>query len=327
MTIEVDEYFAGVRANDRTLLARAITLIESEAEMHRRTAEELLERLLPYTGKSVRIGISGVPGAGKSTFIEALGLRLVEGGHRVAVLTVDPTSTQSGGSILGDKTRMGELSRRSEALIRPSPSGGALGGVARKTREAMLVCEAAGYDIVLVETVGVGQSETDVAAMVDVFALLLLPNAGDELQGIKRGILELADVLVVNKADAAQRAHAEQTKAWYDNALRHLFALSPEDKPEVLLASALEGTGVAEVHDAILELHSGRVGSGEINERRSAQAMQWMQHVLERELLRRLHAHPPTRRRYNELLAEVEAGKAIPTRAAREVLEAFLTSV
>src|SRR2546429_6008778 len=234
-----------VRDGDRRALARAITLVESARADHRDDAVALLDELLPATGDAIRVGISGAPGAGKSTFIEALGTHLVDAGHRVAVLAVDPSSVRSGGSILGDKTRMEQLSRRPEAYIRPSPSSGTLGGVARRTREAMLVCEAACFDVVLVETVGVGQSEVAVAGMVDLFVLLLGPGAGDELQGVKRGIVELADLVVVNKADGDLADLARHTAADYTHAL-HLVGAA-----EVLLASALEGTGIAEVWTAV----------------------------------------------------------------------------
>src|SRR5437660_8733446 len=240
-----------VRGGDRRALARAITLVESTREDHRDDAITLLQALMPGAGVAIRVGISGAPGAGKSTFIETLGLHLVDAGHRVAVLAVDPSSTRSGGSILGDKTRMEQLSRRPQAFIRPSPSGGTLGGVARRTREALLVCEAAGFDVVLVETVGVGQSEVAVASMVDLFLLLLAPGAGDELQGVKRGIVELADLIVVNKADGALIEAARHTASDYAHAL-HLVG---QAGVQVLLASALEGTGIAEAW-AATEAHA-----------------------------------------------------------------------
>src|SRR5689334_4752463 len=238
------ELARAVRAGDRRALARAITLVESTRADHRADAVALLDAILPATGASTRVGISGAPGAGKSTFIEALGMNLVDAGHRVAVLAVDPSSRRSGGSILGDKTRMEMLSRRSEAFIRPSPSGGTLGGVARRTREALLLCEAAGHDVVLVETVGVGQSEVAVAGMVDVFVLLLAPGAGDDLQGVKRGIVELADVVVVNKSDGDLADLARHTAGDYAHAL-HLVGPA-----QVLLASARESMGIVEVWDA-----------------------------------------------------------------------------
>ena len=240
-----------IRRGDRRALARAITLIESTRADHRAAAEELLAELLPHTGNSIRIGISGVPGVGKSTFIEAFGLHVIGQGHKVAVLAVDPSSQRTGGSILGDKTRMEELTRNTSAFIRPSPSGGTLGGVARRTREAMLACEAAGYDVVIVETVGVGQSETAVSDMVDLFMLLLLPGGGDELQGIKKGIVELADLIVVNKADGALVDAARHAVAEYRHALALLRSPSKDWKVPVLTCSAATRIGVPEVWDTI----------------------------------------------------------------------------
>src|SRR5262245_35416005 len=241
--LTADDYYAGVRSANIAVLARALTLIESSSPRHQPLAEALLTRLLPHTGRAVRVGITGVPGVGKSTFIEALGLHLVRRGLRVAVLAVDPSSGVSGGSILGDKTRMPRLSAEPSAYIRPSPSAGTLGGVARKTRETMLVCEAAGFNVVLIETVGVGQSETVVADMTDCFVALMLPGAGDELQGIKRGLLELVDVIAVNKADGPTRAAAELAAQQYQTALQSL-AGRQDDTPAVLTCSALEGRGV-----------------------------------------------------------------------------------
>src|SRR5262245_50358875 len=261
-----------VREGDRRALARAITLVESARADHRDDAVALLDELLPATGDAIRVGISGAPGAGKSTFIETLGMHLVEAGHRVAVLAVDPTSTRSGGSILGDKTRMEELSRRSEAFIRPSPSGGTLGGVARRTREAMLVAEAAGFDVVVVETVGVGQSEVAVAGMVDAFCLLLAPGAGDELQGVKRGIVELADIVVVNKADGPLADVARHTAADYSHALHFVRPQTDVWEPKVLTASALEGEGIADVWSTVEEYISAARHAGEFERRRAEQA-------------------------------------------------------
>ena len=240
-----------ILAGDRRALARAITLIESRRSEHQEQAAQLLGRLLPATGQAVRLGISGTPGAGKSTFIEAFGAHLIEQGHRVAVLAVDPTSRRSGGSILGDKTRMQRLAQAQAAFVRPSPAGDSLGGVARRTREAGLVCEAAGFDVVLIETVGVGQNETAVADMVDCFVLLLAPGAGDELQGIKRGVIELADLVLINKADGELRAAARRAQADYKAALALLRPGTAGWAPEVLTCSALEGTGIAEVWQAV----------------------------------------------------------------------------
>jgi LAO/AO transport system kinase len=306
-----------VRAGDRRALARAITLVESTRADHRAEAATLLDALMPATGAATRVGISGAPGAGKSTFIEALGLHLVDRGHRVAVLAVDPSSTRSGGSILGDKTRMEQLARRDGAFIRPSPSGGTLGGVARRTREAMLVCEAAGFDVVIVETVGVGQSEVAVAGMVDAFVLLLAPGAGDELQGVKRGIVELADLVVVNKADGALADLARHTAADYAHAL-HLVGPA-----QVLLASALEGTGIAEVWDAIGALVAGARGAGDFERRRSTQARDWMWSEVTETLVERLRADAGVRAEVDALEADVGAGRVSAAAAARQLLRRF----
>src|SRR3954468_1002116 len=273
---ETGDLADAVRAGDRRALARAITLVESTRADHRAEAIALLDDVMPETGAAIRVGISGAPGAGKSTFIETLELHLVDAGHQVAVLAVDPSSTRSGGSILGDKTRMEQLSRRSEAFIRPSPSGGTLGGVARRTREALLLCEAAGHDVGLVETGGVGQSEVAVAGMVDVFVLLLAPGAGDDLQGVKRGIVELADVVVVNKADGDLAAAAERTAADYANALHFLRSRTEGWEVRVERASALLGEGIDRVWAAI-EAHSAMLAeSGALGVRRADQARDWM---------------------------------------------------
>jgi GTPase len=306
----VTELLDEVRQGDRRALARAITLVESTRSDHRDEATALLDELMPYTGGANRVGISGAPGAGKSTFIEALGMRLVQQGHRVAVLAVDPSSTRTGGSILGDKTRMEQLAREERAFIRPSPSGGTLGGVARRTREAMLVCEAAGFDVVIVETVGVGQSEVAVAGMVDLFVLLLAPGAGDELQGVKRGIVELADVVVVNKADGALADLARHTAADYTHAL-HLVG-----QARVLTASALEGTGIGEVWDAIEGAVAEADASGTRARRRAEQACDWMWAEISDTLMDRVRCAP-------ELAAlerDVAAGRISPAAAARRLL-------
>lgn len=311
-------------AGDRRALARAITLVESTRDDHRRTAEALLERLLPSTGGSIRIGITGVPGVGKSTFIERFGLHVIGQGSRVAVLAVDPSSKRSGGSILGDKTRMEDLSRHADAFIRPSPAGTTLGGVARRTRESMLLCEAAGFDVVFVETVGVGQSETAVADMVDMFLLLLLPGGGDELQGIKRGIVELADLLVVNKADGDLQDAARHTAADYRHALQMLRGASPHWSPRVQLCSALTGTGVPEVWEAVGDYRDALGQSGEIAARRASQARAWMWSEVGETLMTSLRAHPRVRATVGGLEKAVGQGTLPPATAARQMLELFL---
>lgn len=313
-----------VLAGDRRALARAITLIESTRADHRRQAETLLEELLPATGRSLRIGISGPPGVGKSTFIEAFGRHAIEQGKRLAVLAVDPTSRLSGGSILGDKTRMEELSRLEQAFIRPTPAGLTLGGVARRTREALLVCEAAGFDLIIVETVGVGQSETAVAEMVDLFLLLLLPGGGDDLQGIKRGIMELADLIVVNKADGDLAAAAERSAADVANALRLMQPLHQAWRPEVLRCSALKNTGIGAIWDRVEAFAAALTASGEIDTRRRAQAKAWLWHELSDNLLDALKAHPHVAQKIADVETSVAAGRMAPASAARAVLAAFL---
>jgi len=317
------ELATAVREGDRRALARAITLVESARSDHREDAVALLDELLPATGDAIRVGISGAPGAGKSTFIEALGSHLVDAGHRVAVLAVDPSSVRSGGSILGDKTRMEQLSRRPEAYIRPSPSSGTLGGVARRTREAMLVCEAACFDVVLVETVGVGQSEVAVAGMVDLFVLLLGPGAGDELQGVKRGIVELADLLVVNKADGELADLARHTAADYAHAL-HLVRSGDDGAVErVRTCSALLGDGIAELWETIEELVKAARASGDLAARRTEQARAWMWSEVTDTMLEEVRADPEVNARIASLEAEVTGGRVSAAAAARRVLTAF----
>ena len=313
-----------LRAGDRRALARAITLIESTRPDHRAEADDLLQRLLPHTGRSIRIGISGVPGVGKSTFIEAFGMHVIGGRHCVAVLAIDPSSRRGGGSILGDKTRMQKLASAEAAFIRPTPSGGTLGGVARRTREALLACEAAGFDVVMVETVGVGQSETAVADMTDIFLLLLQPGGGDELQGIKKGIMEIADLLVVNKADGDLKAAAKRTAQDYKAALRLMRPNSPNWTPEVLQCSALDETGIAEVWQAIGRYREAVTASGELQRRRSDQAKAWMWSEVRETLDSALRSHPAVRSKVAELEAKVAAGKATPSQAAQRLLSAFL---
>ncbi|PGH52906.1 methylmalonyl Co-A mutase-associated GTPase MeaB [Azospirillum palustre] len=311
-----------VRSGDRRALARAITLIESTRADHRVTAEALLEALLPHTGNSVRLGISGVPGVGKSTFIEAFGLHVIGLGHKVAVLAVDPSSQRTGGSILGDKTRMVDLSRDPDAFIRPSPAGATLGGVARRTREAMLVCEAAGFDVIVVETVGVGQSETAVADMVDLFMLLLLPAGGDELQGIKKGIVELADLVVVNKADGDLAATARHTVADYRHALTLLR--HGDWRVPVLSCSAFKKIGIDTIWDTIGEHKALTEANGARATRRAEQARAWLWSEIRETLIDRFRAHPAVRADLARLEAEVTAGTTIPAAAAHTLLGRFL---
>ncbi|HUI47833.1 MAG TPA: methylmalonyl Co-A mutase-associated GTPase MeaB [Acidimicrobiia bacterium] len=313
-----------VRAGDRRALARAITLVESTRADHRAEAAGLLEEL-GATGASTRVGISGAPGAGKSTFIEALGLHLVESGHDVAVLAVDPSSTRGGGSILGDKTRMEQLARSSHAFIRPSPSKGTLGGVARRTREALLVCEAAGFDVVLVETVGVGQSEVTVAGMVDVFALLIAPGSGDDLQGVKRGIVELADLVVVNKTDGALADLARHTASDYGNALHLLRPRTDGWAPRVLTCSALLGEGIGDVWSTVELFMASVRATGALTRRRGEQAREWMWSEISETLLERLRSDARIRSEVTALERDVAAGLMSPAAAARLLLGRFET--
>ncbi|WP_338866578.1 methylmalonyl Co-A mutase-associated GTPase MeaB [Myxococcus stipitatus] len=319
--LSADAYVEGVRSGDRAVLARAITLVESGHPRHQALAQEVLTRLLPFTGGSRRVGISGVPGVGKSTFIDALGMHLVGEGRRVAVLAIDPSSTISGGSILGDKTRMARLSRETAAYIRPSPSSGTLGGVARKTRETLLLCEAAGFDVVLVETVGVGQSETVVADMVDFYLVLMLAGAGDELQGIKRGILEVADMLAINKADGDNLPRAERARSELRAAL-HL--MRPGHEPVVTTCSAIEGKGIAALWSALESRVAQTVASGALEQRRRAQQVGWMWAMVQDGLRAALHANPMVAALVPVLETEVREGRSTPTSAALRVLGAFL---
>ena len=309
----------GVRSGKRRALAKAITLVESSRADHREQAQALVEALLPDTGRALRVGLSGVPGVGKSTFVEALGLYLIEQGYRVAVLAVDPSSSVHGGSILGDKTRMELLSRRTEAFIRPSPSSGALGGVAHRTREAMLVCEAAGFDVVLVETVGVGQSEIAVAGMTDIFCLLQLPNAGDDLQGMKKGIVEIADLVAINKADidpaATRRAQAQMLGAI--SMVRHAH---PDWTPPVIPVSALKAEGIATFWNTVLKFRDTMQANGAFEARRRRQAGAWMWELIDHELRARFRANAHVAEELPGLQAEVENGGVTPAVAAARLL-------
>jgi LAO/AO transport system kinase len=316
-------YLEGVRAGDRRMVAKTITLLESTRSDHAALGQAVLELLVPHAGSAVRVGITGTPGVGKSTFIEALGLSLVRAGHRVGVLAVDPSSPRTGGSILGDKTRMEALAREEAAFIRPSPSAGSLGGVAHRTREAMLVCEAAGYDVILVETVGVGQSEAAVASLVDFFAVLLQPGAGDELQGIKKGVLELADVLIVNKCDGEQAPLAARTRLEYAHALELMRPSSPNWTPRVLTASARTGNGIEAVWQAIGEHRAALSASGELEEKRRQQARTWMWTLVEEGLHELLRSHPAVTGRIAVLEKDVAAQRITPAAAARALLDVF----
>ena len=309
-----------VVAGDRRALARAITLVESTRTDHRAEAVALLNELLPHAGGARRVGISGAPGAGKSTLIDALGSHLVEAGHEVAVLAVDPSSARSGGSVLGDKTRMSSLARSPNAYIRPSPSGGTLGGVARRTGESLLVCEAAGFDVVLVETVGVGQSETEVDAIVDVFVLLVAPGGGDELQGIKRGITEMADIVVVTKADGDLAASARHVAAEYQRALMLLRRQHDEWEPTVVLTSGITGDGVADVADAIGRHHEALDATGSLARRRAAQATRALWAELQDRLVARFREDPGLQSRVHTLEADVAAGRIVPAAAVEQLL-------
>jgi LAO/AO transport system kinase len=318
------DYCAAIRAGDRRAIARAITQIESTRADHQRTGQEILDTLVSHAGGAVRVGITGPPGVGKSTFIEVLGLHLVELGKRVAVLAVDPSSPVSGGSILGDKTRMERLALSERAFIRPSPSGGALGGVAHRTREVMLLCEAAGFDVVVIETVGIGQSEVAVRSMVDFFAVLLQPASGDELQGIKRGVLELADALVVNKCDGELRDAALRTKREHEQALALLRPSTSGWKPVALAASARTGEGVAELWRTALAQREALQKSGALERRRRSQAREWMWSLVEEGLQQALRGHPAVAASIPLLEARVEAQELTPAAAAREILGTFL---
>jgi LAO/AO transport system kinase len=319
----VEEWCAAVRAGDRRSVAKAITLLESTRPEDAALGQAVLEALVPETGRSIRLGVTGPPGVGKSTLIEALGLHLVERGERVAVLAVDPSSPVSGGSILGDKTRMERLAQADSAFIRPSPSGGSLGGVAHRTREALLLCEAAGYGVVIVETVGVGQSEIGVRSMVDFFAVLLQPGAGDGLQGMKRGVLELADALVVTKADGDQRRLAERTRTEHAQALSLFRPTSAAWTPRVAALSAVTGEGVPELWQLVVEHHRALEASGELESRRRHQACAWLWSLVEEGLDAAFRGHPEVARRIPGLEADVEARRVTPAAAARALLEAF----
>jgi LAO/AO transport system kinase len=318
---DIAQLKAGILAGDRALLARAITLVESQAAAHQSLAEALLDAILPHSGQSLRIGITGVPGVGKSTFIDALGTQLTTAGHKVAVLAVDPSSARTGGSILGDKTRMERLAHDPNAFIRPTAAGTALGGVARATWEAMVLCEAAGYNILLIETVGVGQSEIAVAGLVDFFMLLMLSGAGDELQGIKRGIMEMADMLVINKAEGDNLQPAKRAAVNYRNAL-HLFPAHPGSwTPLVQLCSAIDGSGVAEVWKSVESYFDLCVPNGYRDQKRAEQRLQHFHEYTRQRLEQQLLGRPAQQARLQALEKEVSEGRVSPYTAARQLLD------
>jgi LAO/AO transport system kinase len=318
-----DDYVNGVLAGDRAIIGRAITLIESRAERHRALAKEVLMRLIPHAGKAHRVGISGVPGVGKSTFIETFGTNLTAAGHKVAVLAVDPTSSRSGGSILGDKTRMATLAADNNAFIRPSPTGGHLGGVARATRETMIVLEAAGFDVVLVETVGTGQSETVVADMVDFYLVLMLPGAGDELQGIKKGILELADLIAVNKCDESNERLAQAARIAYKNALHIMTPGSANWSPPVLTMSGLRNVGLDVLWEKIQEHRKVMTESGELPAKRREQQIMWMWSMLKERLVLALEQDPAVAAQIPGVEKAVAGGTMTATVGAETLLKAF----
>lgn len=320
----VAELADGVLNGNRRALAQAITLIESTREDHRQAAGELLQQMLPHAGHSIRLGISGVPGVGKSTFVEALGNHVIDEGHRVAVLSIDPSSAISGGSILGDKTRMETLSRRPEAYIRPSPAGDTLGGVTRRSREALMLCEAAGFDVVFVETVGVGQSETRVADMTDMFLLLQLPGGGDELQGIKRGIMELADLVLINKADNDLLQLAERSAADYRSALRLLHPRTSDWKVQVQTCSARDGVGISEAWDVVVKHRQVIEASGQLKQLRAEQARGWMWSEVGESLVAALKNDREVHQHIAALEAATSDGRIPPSVAAAQLLGVFL---
>ncbi|MDQ8194092.1 methylmalonyl Co-A mutase-associated GTPase MeaB [Coraliomargarita sp. SDUM461004] len=314
---DISQLIAGIRASDRASLAQAITLVESRAVKHRASARELMQAILPFTGGALRVGLTGTPGAGKSTFIEALGMMLCQQGKKVAVLAVDPSSSRTGGSILGDKTRMEDLSRHEHAFIRPSPSGASLGGVAARTREALLLCEAAGYDVVLVETVGVGQSETAVRTMTDFFLLLQIAGAGDELQGIKKGVIELADAIVVNKADGDNKVRAQLAKVEYTKVLHFLHPFTPGWKPKAMTCSALHSEGIEKVWNLIECFRDQLTETGVFNTRRSEQNVDWFDSLLKSAVMDRFAAKHGAR--MEQMAAAVRDG-SLPVSVALDQL-------
>jgi LAO/AO transport system kinase len=323
--LSVDDYVNGVLNFDRNILARTITLIESNNPTHHDIAQEVLKKLLPYSGKSIRIGITGVPGAGKSTLIETLGMFLIKQGHKVAVLTIDPSSTVTKGSILGDKTRMEKLSKEENCFIRPSPSGGELGGVARKTRETISVVEAAGFNIVLIETVGVGQSEVTVRSMVDFFLLVLIAGAGDELQGIKRGVMELCDAIFINKADGDNEKRALIAQTDYNNALHYLQPATKGWQPKAYIGSALTGKGIEELWRVIQEFEKQTKANGIFEERRKNQIVEWVFKMVENKLIDDFYNAEQIKTELPHIKSDILEGLLTPTLAAEKLLNIYKT--
>jgi len=326
-TPALTEYIEGVKKGNRALLAQAITLIESKNNLHQQLAQKLLTALLPDSGRSIRIGITGVPGAGKSSLIESIGTTLCQKGHKVAVLAVDPTSTLTHGSILGDKTRMENLSREPNAFIRPSPSGGTLGGVAARSRETMLLCEAAGYDVILVETVGVGQSEVTVRTLVDLFMLVLIPGGGDELQGIKKGVVELADLVVINKADGDNEFKASLARSEYEKALHYQNPITEGWVPRALACSAYTGSGLPELWQTVLDFFKVTQESGVLAKRRHSQKISWMKNLCEDGLVRLFYTHPEVQAELPKLENLVSEGKVLPADGMNILIELFLGKI
>lgn len=326
-SIDLNAYIEGVLSGNRAMLARAITLVESNALRHFVEAQSLLQSLLPHTGNSIRIGITGVPGAGKSTFIDTFGMYLAEQGHKVAVLAIDPSSSVSRGSILGDKTRMENLSRNENAFIRPSPTGGMLGGVARKTRESMLVCEAAGYDVILVETVGTGQSEITMRSMVDFFLLLMITGAGDELQGIKKGVIEIADALVINKADGDNLIPAKTARAEYNRVLHFLTSATQGWTTRAYTCSALTGEGIDQIWHVVQDFREQTQASGVFQTRRQEQMREWLHTVIENQLRDYFFNHPAIRSALPDIESAVMRGEIPATSGAQQLLHLMINSV
>lgn len=322
-SLSIDEYVEGILAGNRTILARAITLIESNAQAHQALAREVLKRLLPHAGKSIRVGITGVPGAGKSSTIETLGHRLCERGHKVAILAIDPSSTLTKGSVLGDKTRMEKVANHPSAFVRPSPSGGTLGGVARKTRETILLCEAFGFDTILIETVGVGQSETTVRSMVDFFLLVLVAGAGDELQGIKKGVVELADAIAINKADGDNEVRAKLSRQEYSKALHYLTPVTEGWRPDAYCISALTGFGIDELWDVIKDFEKQMKESKVFEKRRAHQRLEWVRSMVEREIINRFYSSERVEKHFEKIEEKILKGEMIASEAAENLLDLF----